>query len=314
MSEPTVWQIRRDLLFAPGEHPVAARSAPATRGIQGHDSVERSCPHQDRAGLVAIAQEERHAAQMLLNNGGSSHLGLTRYNQAVPRPISNSALARLGKRLVATDQPEQSDVDGLHVLLSAYSPVLASAVDAVARDIGVVSASRIKNTGTILEKLRRQGGHTLSSIQDLAGLRVVIDAGRAEQDRVVERLMTTFSGASRAPRIVDRRAKPVQGYRAVHVIVYPDRFPVEIQVRTRWQHQWAEWFERLADQYGRGIRYGEPPLEGGDAAQQAIDWMLEVADQIAVAEESGGTPPLGFITLQLLDSVINWLGTRQQGS
>jgi len=64
-------------------------------------------------------------------------------------------------------------------LLSSYSPVLASAVDAVARDIGVVSASSIKNTGTILEKLRRQGGHTLSSIQDLAGLRVVIDAGRA---------------------------------------------------------------------------------------------------------------------------------------
>ena len=96
------------------------------------------------------------------------------------------------------ERPEGSDVDELHVLLSAYSPVFASAVDAVARDIGVVSASQIKNTGTILEKLRRQGGHTLSSIQDLAGLRVVIDAGRAEQDRVVERLMTTFSGASRA--------------------------------------------------------------------------------------------------------------------
>jgi len=148
----------------------------------------------------------------------------TRYNLTVPRPLSNSALERLGRRLVATDRPEQSDVEGLHVLLSAYSPVLASAVDAVARDIGVVSASRIKNTGTILEKLRRNGGHTLSSIQDLAGLRVVVDGGRAEQDRVVERLTATFLSAARAPRIVDRRARPVQGYRAVHVIVYPDAF------------------------------------------------------------------------------------------
>jgi ppGpp synthetase/RelA/SpoT-type nucleotidyltranferase len=144
-------------------------------------------------------------------------------------------------------------------------------------------------------------------------LRIVIDGTRAEQDRVVEQLSATFSTAPRAPRIVDRRAKPVQGYRAVHVIVYPESFPIEIQVRTRWQHQWAEWFERLADRYGRGIRYGEPPVEGGESAQQTIDWMLEAADQIAEAEESGDTPPLSVITLQLLGSVIEWLGTRQQG-
>jgi ppGpp synthetase/RelA/SpoT-type nucleotidyltranferase len=227
--------------------------------------------------------------------------------------MSNSALERLGRRLVAADQPDKSDLEDLHVLLSAYDPVLASAVDAVMRDVGVVSASRIKNTSTILEKLRRQGGHTLSSIQDLAGLRIVIDGTRAEQDRVVEQLSATFSTAPRAPRIVDRRAKPVQGCRAVHVIVYPESFPIEIQVRTRWQHQWAEWFERLADRYGRGIRYGEPPVEGGESAQQTIDWMLEAADQIAEAEESGDTPPLSVITLQLLGSVIEWLGTRQQG-
>lgn len=251
---------------------------------------------------------------ILILSSGFVAANLTRYNQAVPRPLSNSALERLGRRMVARDRPEQSDVEELHVLLSAYSPVLASAVDAVARDIGVVSASRIKNTGTILEKLRRNGGHTLSSIQDLAGLRVVVDGGRDEQERVVERLTATFSSAARAPRIVDRRAKPVQGYRAVHVIVYPDAFPIEIQVRTRWQHQWAEWFERLADQYGRGIRYGEPPIEGGDAAQQAVDWMLGLADQIADTEESGATPPLSLVALQLLDSVINWLRTRQQGS
>jgi hypothetical protein len=40
--------------------------------------------------------------------------------------------------------------------------------------------------------------------------------------------------------------------------VFPDGFPVEIQVRTRLQHEWAELFEKLADQLGRGIRYGEP--------------------------------------------------------
>jgi len=51
----------------------------------------------------------------------------------------------------------------------------------------------------------------------------------------------------------------VHGYRAVHVIAFPEGVPVEIQVRTLWQHEWAELFEKLADRVGRRIRYGDPP-------------------------------------------------------
>jgi hypothetical protein len=53
----------------------------------------------------------------------------------------------------------------------------------------------------------------------------------------------------------------MHGYRAVHVIVFPEGAPIEIQVRTEWQHEWAEFFEKLADLVGRGIRYGEPPAK-----------------------------------------------------
>jgi hypothetical protein len=59
--------------------------------------------------------------------------------------------------------------------------------------------------------------------------------------------------------VVDRRAEPVNGYRAVHVIVFPESVPIEIQIRTELQHEWAELFEKLADLVGRDIRYGEPP-------------------------------------------------------
>jgi ppGpp synthetase/RelA/SpoT-type nucleotidyltranferase len=37
--------------------------------------------------------------------------------------------------------------------------------------------------------------------------------------------------------VIDRRAEPMHGYRAVHVIVFPDGAPIEIQVRTAWQHE-----------------------------------------------------------------------------
>ena len=53
--------------------------------------------------------------------------------------------------------------------------------------------------------------------------------------------------------------EPMHGYRAVHVIVGYQRCTVEIQIRTPYQHRWAESFEKLADKWGRQIRYGEPP-------------------------------------------------------
>ena len=229
----------------------------------------------------------------------------------MPRPLSKSALERLGRRLVASDQTERADIEQLHLLLAAYGPVLASAVEVVSAEVGQVPSSRIKNTGTITEKLRRNGGHTLGSIHDLGGMRLVVTGGRAEQDRVGERIRQLFVDEARAPRVIDRRVEPMQGYRALHVIVYPDGYPIEVQVRTEWQHLWAEWFERLADQYGRGIRYGEPPVGGGDAAQEMVDSLITLADQIAEAEESGGTPPLNAVALALALMVIDRLRPRR---
>jgi len=199
------------------------------------------------------------------------------------------------------------------VLLVAYGPVLAAAVEVVSAELGQVPSSRVKNTGTITEKLRRNGGHTLGSIHDLGGMRLVGIGGRAEQNRVGEQIRQLFSNEDRAPRVIDRRLEPIQGYRALHVIVYPDGYPIEIQVRTEWQHLWAEWFERLADQYGRGIRYGEPPVGGGDTAQEMVDSLITLADQIAEAEESGGTPPLNAVALALALMVIDWLRSRRSG-
>lgn len=232
----------------------------------------------------------------------------------MPRPLSRSALERLGRHLVATDHPQRADIEQLHALLAAYGPVLASAVNVVSTEIGFVPTSRVKTTGTIVEKLRRNGGHTLSSVHDLGGMRLVVTGGRMGQDQVAERIQGVFVDGARAPRLIDRRLEPVHGYRALHVIVYPDGYPIEVQVRTEWQHLWAEWFERLADQYGRGIRYGAPPLTGGDSAQEMIDWMIQLADQIADAESSEGSPPLSAVALALADAAIAWLRTRRPGA
>ena len=155
--------------------------------------------------------------------------------------------------------PTAADLELLHEVLGVYSEVLAVAVERVRDGIGISPTSRIKNTGTILEKLHRCGGHWLKSIQDLAGMRIVVRTDRRGQDAIVRQLVEVFGEDPRPPKVIDRRAAPVHGYRAVHVIAFPEGVPVEIQVRTLWQHEWAELFEKLADHVGRGIRYGEPP-------------------------------------------------------
>jgi ppGpp synthetase/RelA/SpoT-type nucleotidyltranferase len=172
--------------------------------------------------------------------------------------LTRSQIERLGVRLVATAQPTDEDLALLHELLLTYNSTLRGAVARVRNELGLLPTSRIKNTGTILEKLERHGGSWLKSIQDIAGMRITGSFDLAAQDALVAQIVSLFAVEQRAPRVIDRRAAPMHGYRAVHVVAYPDRIPLEIQVRTSWQHEWAELFEKLADAVGREIRYGDP--------------------------------------------------------
>jgi ppGpp synthetase/RelA/SpoT-type nucleotidyltranferase len=208
----------------------------------------------------------------------------------VRSPPTKSQIERLGVRLVNSETAADADLELLHEVLGTYSDVLAAAVERVRDGVGVSPTSRIKNTGTILEKLHRNGGHGLKSIQDLAGMRIVVRSGRLGQDAMVQQLVDVFGEDLRPPKVVDRRAAPVNGYRAVHVIAFPDGVPVEIQVRTLWQHEWAELFEKLADRVGRGIRYGEPParwwtpadFEAMDSVEQAVELLNDTGRMVAV--------------------------------
>jgi hypothetical protein len=62
----------------------------------------------------------------------------------------------------------------------------------------------------------------------------------------------------------------------------------EIQVRTILQSLWANQYEKLADEVGRGIRYGEPvePSPGVDAEriQRAVQGMQEFSAKVAASE------------------------------
>lgn len=200
----------------------------------------------------------------------------------------------LGER-ISTGRPSESDLALLASLQNEHVPALEIAVgilrshlringSARFEEAPVQLTSRLKTVGVIIDKLRR--GISLSVMQDIVGARIVGGMTLSQQDRLVERLVAGFASV----RIKDRRREPTHGYRAVHVIPTIDGFPVEIQIRTTMQDEWAQTMERLADEWGRGIRYGEPPDGStatirGERAAVVEQWKF-VSDAYAAFEST----------------------------
>ncbi len=98
----------------------------------------------------------------------------------------------------------------------------------------------------------------------------------------MEQIRHTFADCMKSAKIVDRRAAPNHGYRAVHVIVYPESMPVEIQVRTFPQDLWAQAIERLGDEWvaasgtarDRGIQV-HPLCQAGPTVQHDGGCLME---------------------------------------
>jgi hypothetical protein len=140
---------------------------------------------------------------------------------------------------------------------------------------------------------------SLARVQDLAGIRIVGALRFDEQDQLAAEIVRRFPADLRAAKIVDRRANPSHGYRAVHVIVCLDGVTIEVQVRTLLQHVWADLMERLADRLGRQIRYGEPPVPPPgmsiEAAQSIVNAMMETSATWAAQQ----SPPVQAMPLHV---------------
>lgn len=176
----------------------------------------------------------------------------------MPLSISGRQLNKLGDRLASPEPISDDDYAMLGQVAEAYQAVLDK-VEERLQSLGYQATTRVKTTGTLVDKLRRPPYLKLKSIRDVAGARIVIDGGRWEQDQVAERIKEAFADCPKAPELIDRREKPSYGYRAVHVVVYEDGTPVEIQIRTKLQDTWAQITEKLGDAWGRGLRYGLGP-------------------------------------------------------
>ena len=168
-------------------------------------------------------------------------------------PLTNSQVNRLGERLAAGSHSD-SDLAILEEFFEAFSEPYEMVRDGLT-ELGFEPSGRLPKTiQSIAAKVGRERTR-LSTMQDIAGWRIVVETC-PDQDQAVALICNRFVVA-RPP--IDLRSTPHHGYRAIHVVVLALQRPVEIQIRTRWQHTWAILSEKLADQFGQDLKYGGGP-------------------------------------------------------
>ena len=192
--------------------------------------------------------------------------------------LSRTSIDRLGDRL-RQGSVTDADLRVLDEYRRSFGEAYENVVQTIREGVHLEPTGRpAKSTASIVEKLNRESIR-LVQIQDIAGCRVVV-SDAVEQERVVVVLRTVFPGVS----IVDRRARPSYGYRAVHAIVQGSGKAVEIQVRTSLQHLWAELSEKLSDVFDPAIKYGGGTDEVKHmlgVASEAVAGLEEVEIEIA---------------------------------
>lgn len=147
-------------------------------------------------------------------------------------------------------------------------------------------AQRVKRKPQIIRKLRRLSVR-LTQLQDIGGCRIIVEKNE-DVDRLVLFLQENVRrrGYFSVKKITDYREKgrDETGYRSTHLLLDRDGRSLELQVRSRIQHYWAESIERTSVIYGRYLKEQE-----GDPA--VISYFKHLSD-VFYEIESGRDPSI----------------------
>lgn len=145
-------------------------------------------------------------------------------------------------------------------------------------------AQRLKRKPQIIRKLNRLSVR-LTQLQDVGGCRIIVEKN-GDVDKLLKFLEAKVEQQS--DLIIDgtrdyrEKGRDDTGYRSVHLILKRAGFKLELQIRSRIQHYWAESIERTSVIYGYHLKEKE-----GDAS--VIQYFKNLSD-VFFDIESGGEP------------------------
>lgn len=129
-------------------------------------------------------------------------------------------------------------------------------------------AQRLKRVSSIVFKLKRESSMQLSRMQDIAGMRVVLDSQRDLE--FFKKEMENSKMKHELLRAKDYIEDPKDsGYRGIHLIYkYHNEkiseshgLSIEVQIRTRLQHAWATAVETMGTFLGNSLKSSDGPQE-----------------------------------------------------
>ena len=167
-------------------------------------------------------------------------------------------------------------------------------------DPDALVSQRLKRTPSIIAKLKRYPGMSLSRMQDIGGIRAVVS-----NMQEVRELEQYYKKGTRVFSIIKGGKDYINypkdsGYRSIHQIFKcKNGFSIELQIRTQIQHAWATAVETMGTFLDHSLKSSEGPEEW-------LEFFALASSAFSVLESTPRIP--GFDTLtdqktfeQLLD-------------
>lgn len=149
---------------------------------------------------------------------------------------------------------------------------------------GYYIAQRLKRKPQIIRKLKRLSVR-LTQLQDIGGCRIIVTSNK-DVNALIEFIEEKISLQSdlHKLKVTDYREKgrDITGYRSVHMMIEAGGRVLELQIRSKIQHYWAESIERTSVIYGRH-------LKEQDGDPEVIAYFKELSD-VFYEIESGRSP------------------------
>lgn len=194
------------------------------------------------------------------------------------RKYSNNVVKQAGIILSKNEEFSTSEIETARNVLTYWRTIHAALINTFQSNLrthlsrlGIkeaLVAQRLKRTVSIVSKLKRFPYMKLSTMQDIAGIRVIVN-----NINQVHEIENKYRESKFKHKLIDSKdyiANPAQsGYRSIHLIfqyVNPkieesNGLKVELQIRTKLEHTWATAVETVGTFLNYSLKSSQGPEE-----------------------------------------------------
>jgi putative GTP pyrophosphokinase len=194
------------------------------------------------------------------------------------RKYSQNVVKQAGLILSKTEEFSTSEIENAQNVLTYWRTIHAALINTFQSNLRkhlsrlgfkeVLVAQRLKRSVSIVSKLKRFPNMKLSTMQDIAGIRVIV-----KNINQVHEIENKFRESKFKHILIDSKdyiANPAySGYRSVHLIfqyVNPkieesNGLKIELQIRTKLQHTWATAVETVGTFLNYSLKSSQGPEE-----------------------------------------------------